>query len=391
MRGQSTRRRTLARVAIVSVVAVTAACTSGDDDADGDDPTATTVAEGDGDVFSPSDNDLVIAGEGDEEDFDPELVDEGLVPDTVDEIVLDDDVIIATEDGAIPTTTTEPPPGPADTVPPADANATTTTVAPVPVPEASSIRRVASLSPTHTDTIAALGAAELLVGVDPESDVPDGASIERDQLLVDDLDIADLRSLDIDLVVIGEDQAGFAAQELAEAGLAVFDGDRPADRAGVEAQILALAEALGRGPAGADLVAQMRADVDAVLASLPPSSGLTYFHEIDPGLATYAAGTLVDALYGELGLAPIVPPSDNDIVFFASDQLLAADPDVVVLGDIECCGATIDRASGRLGWSELSATRNGAIVEVPDDVANRWGANIAELMRLVAAGVIAAS
>lgn len=386
---RATTRSARRVIAAVLALGIAAGCTGSDDDgADADVPTTVDATTADDPTFEP------VEGESDGTDdgFDPEVVDEALVPETVDEVVLDDDVIIATEDGQIPTTTTEPPPAPADTAPPdAAADATTTTVAPAPPPPAAEIARVVSLSPTHTETIAALGAADLLVGIDAFSDAPAGAPIEADLLVVDDLDVAQLRSLDVDLVVVGEDLGGIGRVVLTDAGVPFFDGAPPTSRAGVEQQILDLAAALGRDADGQRLVQSIRDDVAGILASVPASSGLTYFHEIDPGLATYTPGTLVDSLYGEFGLTSIVPASNSSTVFFPADDLLAANPDVVVLGDIDCCAATAERAAARSGWAGLSATTNGAIVEVPDDIANRFGINIVELMRLVAAGVAAAA
>lgn len=373
--------------AVLFTALFVAAC-SGDDDGGPEAPE--TVADTE---FTEVDVDFTESSDGtqdaDDDGFDPTVVDEELVPETVDEIVLDDDVIIATEDGAIPTTTTEPPPPAEDAVQPADV---TTTIAPVPLPDVEDVRRVISLSPTHTDTMAALGAADLLVGVDGDSDVPAGtSSIVVADLVPDDLLLDDLRALDPDVILVGDDPDGTVSQGLAELGIPVLDGARPDSRAGVEAQILAVARLVGRDDAGEQLVATMRADVEAIVATLPGTDGLTYFHEIDPGFATYRPGSLVDSLYAELGLTSIVPPADGDIAFLTPDQVVTGDPDVVVLADIDCCASTIARAAARSGWSDVSAIQNGAIVEVPDQLALRWGTNIVELMRRVAVAVVAAS
>lgn len=365
---------------------MSASCSS--DDAATDDATTTVAAVVEEEEFTPTDE--VAESTVPDDGFDPEVVDEGLVPSTVTEVELDDDVIIATDDGELPTTTTEPAPPPTETVPVVEAS--TTTAAPAPLPEPASIRRVVSLAPTHTETIASLGLAELLVGVDFESTIPAGATgVVRDFLVADDLDLADLQALDVDLVVVGEFGRDIALDALGSVGIPAFDGSAPTSRAGVEQQILDLAAALDRPENGVELVANMRAEIDGILGSLPASSELTYFHEIDPGLATFTPGTLIDSLYGELGLASIVPPQDGDVTFFPAADLIAANPDVVVLADIDCCAATAARAAARTGWGDLSAVRNGAIVEVPDDIAARWGTNIVELMRLVAGAVVAAS
>ena len=378
---------------LVTAAVVLAGCSSDDDASDQatDEPAADTADTGDTDVsdadstFTPLDDDT---GSEDADGFDPNVVDDGLIPDVVDGVVLDDDVIIATDDGQIPTTTTTPPRPEAET----PTTVTSTPVPPVPLPDAAAIRRVVSLDPTHTETLAQLGAADLLVGIDADSTIPDGATrVVRDFLDAEDLDLGDLRSLGVDLVIVGNLDTSITMDDLALAGFAVFDGATPTTRVGVEQQILDLARAVGRQADGERLVASMRSEIETVLASLAPTTGLTYFHEIDPGLATYSPGTLIDSLYGELGLESVVPPSDETTQFLPAAELIAADPDVIVLADIDCCAASAAEAANRPGWDALSAIRNGAIAEVPDELARRWGTNIVELMQLVAGAVAAAS
>lgn len=347
------------------------ACTS-----DGESSDTTEFVSEDDDVTTSTDN-----------LFDPSIVDEDLAPEVVDEVELDDDVIIATEDGQVPTTTTEPPPGGPDTIPPDTAPPETT-----PPPPAEQIDRVISLSPTHTDTLAAIGAGELIVGIDVESDVPEGAvNLQVDDLLTDALDIETVISLDPDLVVIGDDPFDRAPALLADAGIPVFDGAPPADLDGIQDQILELASVVGRPAEGEQVVSQMRADIDEIFASLPASDGLTYFYEIDPLLTTWAPGDLRDSLFNEIGLSSIAPSSDLGFFILDEAELFAADPDVIVLADVDCCRVTADRVAARLGWDQLAAVQNGALVELTDDVAQQFGLNVVELYRLLASAIIAAA
>ena len=39
---------------------------------------------------------------------------------------------------------------------------------------------------------------------------------------------------------------------------------------------------------------------------------------------------------------------------------LRADPDVIMLADVECCAVTADVVAHRPGWSDLTAVSNGA-------------------------------
>ncbi len=177
VRRRPRRLTQLARGLGVAAFVVVAACSGGDDAGTGSgDGTAaaTTVADPDS-LFDPANPEGTAPP----------------VPGTA--VVLDDDVIIATEDGEIPTTTTEPPIDPDGPDAPPVADATATTAAPVPLPEPTDIGRIVSMSPTHTETLFALGLGEFVVGVDSESDYPDAAlDVRREDLQPDSVDLGPL-------------------------------------------------------------------------------------------------------------------------------------------------------------------------------------------------------
>jgi iron complex transport system substrate-binding protein len=329
--------------------------------------------------------------DGSEDLFDPTNPDGTEPPVAGTAVQLDDDVIIATEDGQIPPTTTEPPidPDGPDAPPPIDVSPTT--AAPVPLPDPADVGRIVSMSPTHTETLFALGLGEFVVAVDARSDYPEAAlEVRRDDLDADSSDLAPLLALDPDVVIIGEDRTGLA-QRLDAAGIASYSGPPAASLDDVYDQILGIASVVGRPELGEDLVDSMRASIAATVASLPDTSTRTYFHEIDPSYITITAGTFLDSVYGEMGLVSIVPPDPSGFTQASSDQVLAADPDVLILADAECCDVTIDVVAGRPGWSSLSAVSNGAVVELADYMAFRWGPRVVDLVETVAVGVASAA
>jgi len=357
----------------VAAIVILAAC-SGSDDAGtgaGDGSAATIVADPDS-LFDP-DNPEGTAPP---------------VPGTA--VVLDDDVIIATEDGEIPPTTTEPPIDPDGPDAPPVAGAPTTTAAPVPLPAPTDIGRIVSVSPTHTETLFALGLGEFVVGVDSESDFPEAAlDVRRDDLEPDSADLAPLLSLAPDVVIIGDDPTGLA-QRLDAEGIASFTGPEPDTLDDVYAQIVGIAGVVGRPELGEDLVASMRVSITASVASLPANSGRTYFHEVDPSLVTITPGNFLDSVYGELGLESIVAPDPSGFTAVTPDQVLSANPDVIMLADVECCAVSADVLANRPGWSGLSAVSNGAVVELQDYMVMRWGPRVVDLVEAVAVGAASA-
>ncbi len=322
--------------------------------------------------------------------FDPNNPDgtEPPVPGT--EVQLDDDVIIATEDGEIPAPTTEPPVDPDGPDAPAAVDATTTTAVPVPLPAPADVGRIVSMSPTHTETLFALGLGEFVVAVDSESDFPEAAqAVRRDDLFADSADLGPLLALDPDVVIIGDDPTGLAGR-LDASGVASFSGPPATSLADVYAQIRGIATIVGRADLGDDLVASMEASVAATIASLPDRTGLSYFHEIDPSLVTITPGTFLDSVYGELGLVSIVPADPSGFAQLTSDQVVKANPAVVILADFECCAVTAEVLARRPGWSGVAAVSNGAVVELDDYMVGRWGPRVVELVERVAAGVASA-
>ncbi|BAN00831.1 ABC transporter substrate-binding protein [Ilumatobacter coccineus] len=306
-------------------------------------------------------------------------------------VVLDDDVIIETEDGSIPTPTTEPPVDPnGPDAPPVDV--TTTTAAPVAVPEASEIGRIVSMSSTHTETLFALGLGEFVVAVNNTSDFPaEAAAVRVDDLDADSADLSTLLALDPDVVIVGDDPTDLVGR-LNESGVASFSGPPATSLDDVFAQIRSIASLVDRPDLAEGLIGSMQAEIDEIVGSIPAGSASagerTYFHEIDPSLVTVSPGSFLDSIYGELGLTSIVADADpSGLAQLSPDEVIAADPDVIVLADAECCGVTIDVLAGRAGWNSIGAVSDGAVVALTDDLALRWGPRVVELMRLVAGGV----
>ena len=73
-----------------------------------------------------------------------------------------------------------------------------------------------------------------------------------------------------------------------------------------------------------------------------------------------------------------------------SDQVLSADPDVIMLADVECCAVNVDVLANRPGWSGLTAVSNGAVVELQDYMVMRWGPRVVDLVEAVAVGAASA-
>ena len=74
----------------------------------------------------------------------------------------------------------------------------------------------------------------------------------------------------------------------------------------------------------------------------------------------------------------------------SEEYILQQDPDLIFLADTICCGVTAESLENRPGWDALTAVQTGAVVELNDDIASRWGPRIVGHMQAVATAIEAA-
>lgn len=253
-----------------------------------------------------------------------------------------------------------------------------------PVTIESPPERIVSLSATSTEILFAIGAGDRVVASDLHSDHPAEAR-QTEKVDAFDLNVEAVAALDPDLVVLSFDPGNVVAA-LGELGIPALFHPAAADLDDVYLQIEQLGVATGRPAEAAGLVAEMQAEIEAVVASAPPTDGaLTYYYELDPTYFSLTSDTFVGRLLSLIGLESIADAADvGPYPQLSVEFILEADPDLILLADTICCDVTAESVAERAGWDTLSAVRAGRVVELPDDVASRWGPRVVTLLRMVA-------
>jgi iron complex transport system substrate-binding protein len=246
--------------------------------------------------------------------------------------------------------------------------------------------RIVSLSPTATEMLYAVGAGDQVVAVDDQSDYPEGVPVSDLSYFEPNLEA--ISTYDPELVVASDlpddVTAGLEALEIE-----VLNVPAAVTLDDAYAQIAEVGVATGHEDEAAEVVADMRREIDELTAAVPErDEPLTYYHELDDTLYTVTSDTFVGEIYGLAGLESIADAADPDGEFGGYPQLSAefvvdADPDFIVLADSECCGQDATTIAARPGWADLSAVREGRVVEVPDDVASRWGPRVVDFLRRI--------
>ena len=246
--------------------------------------------------------------------------------------------------------------------------------------------RIVSLSPTATEVLFAIGAGDLVVAADEYSTYPEEAPATDLSGLTPNVEA--IAGYAPDLVVASSDP-GDLVSSLAELGVPTLIHPAAATVEDTYTQIEQLGAAAGHVGEAAELVAQMRADIDALVARLPEhAEPLTYYHELDLTYFSVSSETFIGQLYGLLGMRSIADEAGDDSGGYpqlSPEFIIEADPDVILLADATCCGVDADEIASRPGWEQMSAVQAGRIITLDEDIASRWGPRIVDFLETLAA------
>ena len=192
----------------------------------------------------------------------------------------DSSATTASADGAAATTAAPDPTTAGSTAPPAtapssDVDGTAPAGDDAPM-------RIVSLSPTHTETLFAIGAGPQVIAVDDQSNYPPEAAAVQTELSGYTPNVEAIAGYEPDLVVTSGDDT--LTDQLEAIGLTVWAGESATTFDEAYTQIEQLGAATGHVGEAAELVAQMQTDLDGLVASLPTSEvPLTVYHELERG------------------------------------------------------------------------------------------------------------
>jgi len=248
-------------------------------------------------------------------------------------------------------------------------------------------QRIVSAAASHTEILYAIEAGGQVVATDQFSDYPEEAA-GTPKFDSFNLGVETVASFDPDLVILsfdpGDLQAGLAAL-----GIPTLLLGPPVALEDVYGQIGALGQATGRIAEAERLIEEMTTAVEGVVTAIPAGAAITYYYELDPTLYSLTSRTFIGGLLARLGMQSIADAADDGSGYpqLSGEFILAADPDFILLADILCCGQSAASVAARPGWSSLAAVEAGRVVELDDDLAQRWGPRIVDLLREVAGAV----
>jgi len=249
--------------------------------------------------------------------------------------------------------------------------------------------RIVSLAPSATETLFALGADALVVGVSRHCDYPVAAKLKPK---LGDFNVPDLPKIIAaapDVVLFTEFAKAADLAGLEHAGIAALVlPARSVDN--VLESIASLGALTGRTASAAKLAREIGAalaEVGGRLAGVAEAARPRVYVEVDGPQRLYAVGpgSFMDDIVRLAGGRNVF--SDRSDAYFpvAAAEVIAANPDIVL---IDYPFAYKVGMSKRPGWDAVAAVRNGRIYDGTDYdiiVFNRPGPRIARALREIAA------
>jgi iron complex transport system substrate-binding protein len=241
-----------------------------------------------------------------------------------------------------------------------------------------SYNRIISLSPTITEDLFAIGAGKQVVAVDQDSNYP--ASAPRTSLSGYRPNVEAIAGYHPDLVLISYNPAGFSAQ-LQKLGIKVVMEPAAANLAQAYKQILGIGKLTGHATGSASVVSSMKKRMKQIIASVPPiRRHRRIYHELDQTYFSATSQTFIGSIYKLFGFKNIADEAGasahTQYPQLSDEDIVSANPQIIVLADTKCCGQTSATVAKRPGWSGINAVVRHRVVGVDDDIASRWGPRI---------------
>lgn len=251
--------------------------------------------------------------------------------------------------------------------------------------------RIVSLSAVHTETLFAIGAGEQVVAADAMSNHPPQAP--KTDLSGFKPNVEAIVAHKPDLVVVSDD-IDQVITELGKVNIPVLWEPAATTLDQAYDEITDLGAATGNRDKAEELVGTMRTSLEKIAAEAPKGTGLTYYHELDQTPYAATSKTFIGQIYGLFGLTNIAdkaPGAAGGYPKLSAEFVAQADPDLIFLADVKCCGQNKEALAKRPGWKNLSAIAEDRVVELDDDIASRWGPRVVDLARTIGDAVAKAA
>jgi iron complex transport system substrate-binding protein len=248
--------------------------------------------------------------------------------------------------------------------------------------------RIVSLAPSVTEMLFVLGVGDSVVGVTSRCDYPPEAKRIEPVGGFGTPNVETLLALSPDLVVAAGFERSEALRPLRASGIRVLEV-KMHKLDDVFQALRQIGEAVGKSPRASEIIEGIQAerkDVAAQYGNIPPDRLPRVFVELwDDPLTTVGGASFLDdviAWAGGVNVAHELPQPHPRV---SPEKVIEWNPDVIVVAHMTRGGDATARIAERIGWSGLTAVKNGRIVrDIPPDLLLRPGPRLIEGVKALA-------
>jgi len=240
------------------------------------------------------------------------------------------------------------------------------------------VKRIVALTPSDCEILYDLGAGDLLVGRGENCDYPADVSKVASVQSGDDTNIEQIIALDPQVVIMGSmAQTKEQVKELEDKGITVVVSEAT-DIEGVYTSVDMIGKVVGKEDKAAEIIKEMKtkfADLKEKAAKAASGSTKSVYFEVSPlqyGLWTAGKGTFMNEIAQMLGLKNCFDDLDS-WAEVSEEQVLQRNPDYIVTITMYGGSGTTpkDEIMSRKGWENVTAVKNGAILNLQNNELSR--------------------
>ena len=244
--------------------------------------------------------------------------------------------------------------------------------------------RIVSVAPTPTEMLFAVGAGDLIVGVDGYSDYP-AATQNMTKVGDYELNIEQIVTLKPDLIISGDLVPEADLEQLASNGIPyMIIADKTLND--VFASIRLVGNVTNHAADAVDVVSSLKARVTAV-TNITLATGVSHpkvYLEYWP-LFTFGPGSFGNDLIALAGGMNIAEDKDTDYPSVTDEFVVSKNPDIIVYTTGTYMTNNLTEILSRPGWNETNAVNNMNIHPIDDNLVSRYGPRLVDGLEQLAA------
>ncbi len=241
--------------------------------------------------------------------------------------------------------------------------------------------KIVSLTPAGTETVFAMGMGDKLVGIDAFSNYPE----ETKNIAV----VGDFNGPDIEKIISLEPDVVFAAvglqkdsvENLKKMGIpvVVVEASKYED---IPTAINLMGTILNKSTEAGKIIEEIKKAEEVAKSSAPKESKRVYYAMSygDMGNWTSGQGSFINTIIEIAGGTPITKDIEFMWVEYQMEDLLKADPQIVLLASD---GGELAGLKNALGYKDLDAVKEGRAYQIDADVLSRPGPRIADAIKMI--------